>query len=467
MKNYGRAFFRALRGGTIPVAISLLALEHMLRPLSSDDWNFEFAPGSTWEQWGYCSNQTYAPTKPVRGQSSFTYKPSSMKTLINSCTGGQAVPDHTKPTNEFRNTTYRFISYGRGYEVPGPTWRMQYRIGFTRSSNSQTKTPRLRPPETWVNPVDISLGFARAATADPDILIPDLMYPDYHAPVPYEAVPYWTHPERTTDNGNNWNRPPGDFDDYYYGGGPENNPSAESNSWSRSITLFAGAVGLVGASVYNAFRAPPGTGLRAPEFHFNTPPGPGTRERKARMPGWMSTALRLYGSYTEAQDLVEAFYWSLPRERLLNYYSPRYGQTNHLYENPSLAEMMQALYENWEYVDLEQTMTNVYQNEFWDTVFGAAGQAGAQTSRNLGRSPWTGINSLLSDEASTEQNIEQEGYQEDAQEVWDYWEGSHEHDQLIDSMYQREPLSISDVLSAQFTGASFLRSNPRATLQWR
>lgn len=91
-----------------------------------------------------------------------------------------------------------------------------------------------------------------------------------------------------------------------------------------------------------------------------SPAGPGVRERKVRAAhsaarrflGWLTSAA------SEAGDLLDALYDALPEEYQVDE------------EKPNYQEKLEALYNGWEHVNMEEAFENIWQNEVEDRYLG-------------------------------------------------------------------------------------------------
>lgn len=91
-----------------------------------------------------------------------------------------------------------------------------------------------------------------------------------------------------------------------------------------------------------------------------SPAGPGVRERKVRAAhsaarrflGWLTSAA------SEAGDLLDALYDALPEQYQVDE------------ERPNYQEKLEALYNGWEHVNMEEAFENIWQNEVEDRYLG-------------------------------------------------------------------------------------------------
>lgn len=89
------------------------------------------------------------------------------------------------------------------------------------------------------------------------------------------------------------------------------------------------------------------------------PPGPNVKERKTRASKGLMQVIKFIDDYTEAQDLLNAFYDALPD------YLKHKGASD--------IEKGKTLYQHWNDVDLDTALFNVVSNEIQDRVWGGLG----------------------------------------------------------------------------------------------
>lgn len=118
--------------------------------------------------------------------------------------------------------------------------------------------------------------------------------------------------------------------------------------------------------------------------HLNVP-GPKVRERKARVPGWVMTALRASHTVGEVDDALDALFDALPKD--IQKRVPRSGRTKRgakigegkAYLTPY--DKAKALARYWRYLDLSEAIWNLIKNEVIDRTLGRA-NAGADNFSN-------------------------------------------------------------------------------------
>lgn len=120
-------------------------------------------------------------------------------------------------------------------------------------------------------------------------------------------------------------------------------------------------------------KLPPNVGIRQP-------PPPGTRERKVKViQGLVLQVQRLAHAGTEFADAVEAIHDALPAElKAKPFYDKHWG-----WRKPTITAQANAIYKNFDKVDLDAAVKNLVVNHVTDEVVGRiSGRAGDWGNRN-------------------------------------------------------------------------------------
>lgn len=305
-----------------------------------------------WSEWGKCPNQTY--TDPCQGQTSSQYQNTTIKNLCDNCTSGQVVQGY--PVDAPWSTTAKTVSFGNRYQVPGPTYRMTYKIGYTNPASGSKDAPYWgQLGAAFTRPVPKELG--RAITARPEIVPPGFII-GWASPVSWEVAPYWAHPQRQT-----WNGPTGRA---------MTRTNMRVNNWS-----------IEASSTPQAMQGPP-------RVHVNSRVSTNERERKDTMSAGAAQTLRTLGELSEAIDIIESFHRALPEDA-----QARYRNTDYRATNPRASDMLRALWDNYDQIDIARAYQNLLENALEDQLYGQMGRVGATVSREHGHAYGAGGNSLM------------------------------------------------------------------------
>jgi len=339
---------------------TVLTLMDMLTPPIQEDWD---TTGTSWIKYRVCAtpNGSYNLGWSAIARSGLA-NTASIHGLTNSCLAGQSVPADGlfNPWNPaYVTNSYLSVAIGKTALVPGPTYRGQLQVSFYRPSGSN----RLPYPTL------VAAATAMALPRLPDTSWPITAYPDAFAPLSTpafaDAVPWALAPSRAKED-----------PDYERMHGLQ--PSRKPVEWSVAITSPGADAGGAG---------------KPPRFHDyappDAPPKGQDKERKMRAGPALARALRYLGVVTEAADAVDALYKALPRE-----YRPKWKHTKHEKRNVSYREKLQALYDHWDKVPLDDAVYNLAYETVMDRLYGEAGKVGGDISRRLGHHYGTGINSL-------------------------------------------------------------------------
>jgi hypothetical protein len=181
-------------------------------------------------------------------------------------------------------------------------------------------------------------------------------------PVPFKDLPYrepnpWRNPEEQPQRG------------------PRPRPRPRPSDWTapRVPTITVDSTGDIAVS--------PPTG------HVYRPPPKQSKEKKIRI-STGGTLLRIaFDHLTEADDLVDAFWWALPKGARTKVPQVRkkdryYGVK---YQTPKLGQKLADLYKGWDKVDWNKAIDNAVMNEIGDRVAGKIGRASGQAAASTGR----------------------------------------------------------------------------------
>lgn len=105
---------------------------------------------------------------------------------------------------------------------------------------------------------------------------------------------------------------------------------------------------------------------RNPNVHVRQKPGPGVKERKGKMRTAADLAGDVLGGFSEFGDLVDSFYDALPKQ----YKAKSYYKGKRI--RPSWKKRWNALYQNFDKVDMNEALNNVVKNEVQDQLIGRA-----------------------------------------------------------------------------------------------
>lgn len=342
-----------------PINVALTIMDNVV-PSGQDTWD---TSGTAWRQYRKCANPNPAYnlgwSALVR---SGLNEQASLHDFTDGCLSGQAVPADGlfAPWNPaFVTNSYRSVALGKTLLNPGPSYRGQLQVSFVRP-NASTAAPY---------PTFQAAAAAYALPRVPDTTWPITAFPDEFAPLVTpaytDAIPWALATQPKEDNANN--RPL-----------PSVQPSRQLNAWSVAITSPSPNGGMAG---------------KPPKYHDqispNQNPDRGDKERKLKAGPALTKVLRYIGHVTEAADFVDAIYDALPSQ-----YRPRYKNTKYEKQNVSYREKLQALYDHWDKVEVDQAVYNLIYENAMDRVWGEIGKAGAQVSKNLGHHHGAGINSL-------------------------------------------------------------------------
>lgn len=92
---------------------------------------------------------------------------------------------------------------------------------------------------------------------------------------------------------------------------------------------------------------------------------------------WLGIALNLA---TESGDLIDAFWWALPREFRA---PPTWNAEQGRWIAPGMAQKAVDVFNHAEHVDGEKALKNFIQNQVGDFLGGKSGKATAKANRNL------------------------------------------------------------------------------------
>lgn len=128
----------------------------------------------------------------------------------------------------------------------------------------------------------------------------------------------------------------------------------------------------------------------AEQFHVLRPPGSREKEAKVRaLKVWRGVST-IFNPLTEARDVVDILYYSLPVK-----FRPRYKNTSYERLDVSYDEKMLTIYKNFESIDMSKAMRGLLQNELEDAIYAFAGSIGAKNSALLKKPVGGGINTIL------------------------------------------------------------------------
>ena len=108
-----------------------------------------------------------------------------------------------------------------------------------------------------------------------------------------------------------------------------------------------------------------------PSSHSNNPPGPKVKEKKVAVTFGPGGAGKVYGLVTEAKDIIECFWWNLPKKVR----AKRRGQ------HRTGPNMLDDIYQNWDQLNLPEVVKCLALNEITDRAIGRANQAGLRDWR--------------------------------------------------------------------------------------
>lgn len=359
--------------------------------LAEEIWrnmNYQQAEGGAFvvpSGWTEYARGACAITQPVQGIKSTIFENSTIAWLCNNCIDGQAVPAQDQvPITSPAKTTYKSISYGSEYEVPGPTVRMTYVVGYTRDDTAEIDTPYWKWNPAIAYP-EIPYQWRQLQSAVPEVMLPEVPYPS-PKPVPYHLLPEWTHPERQVDNG------PALSPSLPY------RPSQVPLDYTRVIEPRTRPGQLYGARPE----------ARLSSFHTLRPPGPREKERKVVATGIAREALIRFNQLTEAGDFVDVLYSAIPDQ-----YKPRYRGTVHPLLRPTPQQALGAIYDNWTHINVADALLGLIAESVEDYTYGQIGQIGADISRSVGFHHFAGANTYLSSSRRLYNQAQEVYYSED------------------------------------------------------
>lgn len=139
-------------------------------------------------------------------------------------------------------------------------------------------------------------------------------------------------------------------------------------------------VGLVVMTPAPTYEVVPGLGPPVPikpEVQFKVP-GPRVRERKLKISTVARVSLKMVNLVTESGDYIDVFYDALDKDckRLASHRGLRIMRPQH---------KLEALYANWNCVDMKKAIKGLIENEVEDRVIGAIGKRIGKFSRQSGR----------------------------------------------------------------------------------
>ena len=248
---------------------------------------------------------------------------------LSACLGGQAAM--SPGINPSQLYSHYVRNYDRGILPPRSVI-----LGSVRKlPGADATVPYVAAPMVWEAP--------QVWVADPMLMPADWFAPQTR-PIPYELIP------ARVDN-------------------PYRAPSERTETGPRSQPVPISAAGSHNPpwnTVARTYRRGV-TPVDTLKMELPKPPKRGEKERKASVTRGAQNVLRVVENLTEAQDMLDAFYYALPKE-----YRPR-GAT------PLQRDMLLLQY--YEQVDLNKAIENVIKQQVGDMVFGMLGKGYGSAAR--------------------------------------------------------------------------------------
>jgi len=354
--NTGKRFLRAL-GPSLTLGLIALEAYEIWQNMQPEGWT-NLGP---WQPYANCgANRNPAYTGPW-GKGPFSAFPTnaSIRGFTTSGLAGQGTSNVGDPWAGVATYT-RCVAIGRTIDAFG-SYRMQLQEAFNRPTTGAFSKPIFQEalPAIALQAFDPALW---SGTARPELYPPNAL-PAFTPPVPYHLLHEWEAPNRQA--------------------------SYAPGLASRSLPYN---------QVYNDFSLALGLNPRtAPRLHTLAPPsapsGDGTKDKetKRRLGMGQVMILKAISAGTEALDYIDCLYKSLPVSA-----RPRYKQTQYELQRVSVLHKLQAIYDHPDDINIDVLIEELVKNQIEDTIYGAVGRLGGQSSKRLGIPYAAGFNSIAS-----------------------------------------------------------------------